>query len=257
MRLKTRVLIPGLIVPGGGYMALGAWRQGLAFLSIGLLVAMLWTNLFTEFRFGLLLFWGVLSLASILGAEQVSRTDMPGTHGIAWVINGSLIFVVTGLALGLLISATDLLGVSDSDIDLSRARRLVVVFEILTYGCGGVIIGWFAPHPVRTALMSAMGAVCWSVVRGTYDEGFEAAYALLRTDWAPLLLLHGLCVISAGISAFITRVVARFVLPQPDAPREDDPPVDPTPPPARGTPVPSQTGTVPGASDQRGSDLVT
>jgi hypothetical protein len=227
MVLRPRVLIPGLLLPGGGYLAIGAWRQGLAFLSIGLLVAGLWTDLFTQFRYGLLLFWGVLCLAAILGADTVSRHSLGQSRGVAWIINAAALFVVVALAAGKLLSVAGLAGPA---VTMADARRLLVIGELGAFGLGGILIGWTAPRPVRTALWGAALALAWAFARGAQDLGVAAAIELARSRAPHLAGLYALDLAAATGFALLTSRVAR-----PDAlekapsepPRVPPPPVTP------------------------------
>lgn len=231
MRIRARVVLAGLIVPGGGYLAIGAWRQGLAFVSIGLLVTALWTDLFTELRFGAALFWGVLCLAGILGADTVSRQSPGEGHGVAWVVNGAALLVVLGLGLGALLALVGPPRVDGAVIAMTEARRLLVIGELAAYGLGGILLGWLAPRPVRTALWSALLATGWSFARGTHDLGVEATIELLRTRLPHLAGLYALDVGATGAFAWLTSRVARrpgvAATRDPAAPATRPPPVTP------------------------------
>ncbi|MFN3200125.1 MAG: hypothetical protein ACE366_17135 [Bradymonadia bacterium] len=207
--MKMRVLVPGLLIPGGGYMVLGAYRQGLAFLSIGLLVAALWTDLFTQFRFGLLLFWGVLSLAGILGAEQVERYDLGEGLGIAWIINGTFILVGLGLALGFVLKFTHLLSDgTQGPVNLDRARYLLLIGEMTAYSLGGIVLGIVqAQGAPRTAAWSAVLAIGWSLIKGINEVGVEQGISLLQDRWVQMLFLYLMCLISAVMSAWVASYV--------------------------------------------------
>jgi hypothetical protein len=238
MALRPRVLIPGLLLPGGGYLAIGAWRQGLAFLSIGLLVGALWTDLFTQFRYGLLVFWGVLCLAAILGADTVSKHSLGQSRGVAWIINASAMFVVIGLALGKLLAVVGLVGPT---VTMAEARRLLVIGELAAYGLGGIVIGWSAPRPVRTALWGALLALAWAFARGAQDLGVGIALDLVRSRGPHLASLYALDLAAATGFALLTSRVARpgvverapseppRVLPPPVTPPRDVRPSGPIP----------------------------
>lgn len=208
--MKVKVLIPGLVLPGGGYLALGAWRQGFAFLTIGVLVAALWTDLFTEFRYGLLLFWGVLSLAGILGAEQVSRTSLGEGLGLAWIINGTGIFIALEAITSVVIGRADTLAMSGGGpIDMSKAVQLMLMGELGAFALGGCLMGLLAPRPLRTALWSALLAVGWASVRGANEVGVEAAIGLIRARWPQLAVLYGGCLAAAFAGALALRLIRR------------------------------------------------
>jgi hypothetical protein len=226
MWVRPRVVLPGLLVPGGGYLAIGAWRQGLAFLSIGLLVAALWTDLFTEFHYGLLLFWSVLCLAAILGADTVSRQSLGESHGVAWIINGAALFVAIGLGLGKALSLAALPGTAGSALAMNDARRLLVIGELAAYGLGGILLGWWAPRPVRTAFWAAALAIAWSFARGAHELGVDATVALVRTRLPHVGGFYGLSLGAATGFALLTSRVAR-----PDLPARSAAPQRVAPPP--------------------------
>lgn len=206
--MKIRVLVPGLLIPGGGYMVLGAFRQGLAFLSIGILVAALWTDLFTHFRFGLLLFWAVLSLAGILGAEQVERHSLGEGLGIAWIINGTFILVGLGLGIGALLQLSGVLeGGHRGPVNLDRARYLLPIGEMMAFALGGLILGLVPAHGARTAFWSASLAIGWSLIRGINEVGVEKAITLIQDRWLQVVLLYLLSLLAAVITAWIASTV--------------------------------------------------
>lgn len=202
--MKMKVLLPGLIVPGGGYMVLGAFRQGLAFLSIGVLVAALWTDLFTQFRFGLLLFWAVLSLAGILGAEQVERYELGEGLGIAWILNGALILVALGLGIGFMLHKSHLIeDGARGPVNLERARYLLLIGEMIAYGLGGLLIGAARRTGVYTALWSAFIAIGWSLTKGVNEVGVEKAWALIEDRWLQVLFLYTMATLATLTGAWI------------------------------------------------------
>lgn len=230
MWARARVVVPGLLVPGGGYLALGAWRQGLAFLSIGLLVGAIWTRMFTELHWGLALFWGVLCLAAVLGADTVSRQSLGQSRGIAWTINAGALFVAFGLLVGRLLALLAPLGDDASAVAMTEARRLLVIGQLSAFGLGGMVVGWWAPRPVRTAAWGALLALGWSLARGVRDVGAEAALEMVRARLPHLAGLYALSLGAALAFAWLTSRVARpggRVRVEATPPRTAPPPVTP------------------------------
>jgi hypothetical protein len=113
---------------------------------------------------------------------------------------------------------------------MAEARRLLVIGELAAYGLGGIVIGWCAPRPVRTALWGALLALAWAFARGAQDLGVAIALDLVRSRGPQLASLYALDLAAAAGFALLTSRVAR-----PDAvekapsepPRVLPPPVTP------------------------------
>jgi hypothetical protein len=204
-RISLRIIAAGLVIPGGGYLVTGAWRRGLAFLSIGLLVTAIFTDLFTEFGAGIALFWAVLCAAGILGAEEATQHGVPDAGlGLARVANGTALLVGLGLVAGAIVSALG--GVPDDaqSMDMLAARGRLLFGEAFVHALGGAVIALFSIRPVQTAFWSTIFALGWAFVRGTSDLGLESTWFVMKDRWPQVLVLYGVSLAAAVIAAFLT-----------------------------------------------------